>query len=199
MKYLPELFSSNREWASGQLRADPDFFRKLCDIHDPEYLWIGCSDSRVPANAIIDRAPGELFVHRNVANIVPLSDVNAMAVIDLAVNTLRVKHIIVCGHYHCGGIHAFLEGKRGGAAGLWLQHLGIVAREFDSELEGIQDFDDRWDRLCERNVMSQVRNVASSDVVQNAWKQGFPLAVHGWIYDLKDGLLRDLEVTQAGA
>ncbi len=198
MKFLPELFVSNKAWAADQLESDPDFFRKLCDIHSPDLLWIGCSDSRVPANAIVGRAPGELFVHRNVANIVPLSDVNAMAVIDFAVNALGVKHIIVCGHYGCGGIRAFLAGEHGGIAGLWLQHLRMVASEHASELDALTDFDDRWKRLCELNVMSQVRNVASSDVVQSAWEKGADLAVHGWIYDLHDGLLRDMEVAQSG-
>jgi carbonic anhydrase len=196
MKFLPELFTSNKAWAADQLKNDPLFFSKLCDIHDPDLLWIGCSDSRVPANAIVGRAPGELFVHRNVANIVPLSDVNATAVIDYAVNALKVKHIIVCGHYGCGGIRAFLNNEHGGVAGLWLQHLHTVAAEHKDELDTLPDFDARWRRLCELNVMAQVRNVSESDVVQSAWNSDVALAVHGWIYDLADGLLRDLEVTQ---
>jgi carbonic anhydrase len=199
MNILPELFESNRSWAAEQLRNDPAFFDKLCAIHDPDLLWIGCSDSRVPANSIVGRAPGELFVHRNVANIVPLSDVNAMSVIDYAINALGVKHIIVCGHYRCGGIRAFLEDEHSGVAGLWLQNLRKVALEHELELAALEDPGDRWAFMCEANVKAQVRNLASSHLVQQAWARGASLSLHGWIYDLRDGLLRDLQVTQAGA
>lgn len=195
MKYLAELFTRNRVWADGRIAGDPEFFARLCDIQRPDLLWIGCSDSRVPANEIVGLAPGELFVHRNVANVVPVTDLNAMAVIEYAVSVLGVRHVIVCGHYHCGGVQAALEGHQAGAVALWLQPVRLVAQEHREELDALPTRAARWDRLCELNVAAQVRAVASSEVVQAAWDRGTPLAVHGWIYDLKDGLLRDLEVS----
>ncbi|MCX6374325.1 MAG: carbonic anhydrase [Actinobacteria bacterium] len=195
MKYLADLFTRNRAWAGDIVAADPEFFARLCDIQRPDLLWIGCSDSRVPANEIVGLAPGELFVHRNVANVVPVTDLNAMAVIEYAVSSLGVRHIIVCGHYRCGGVRAALEGHQAGAVALWLQPLRNLADEHRAELDALGSAEERWDRLCELNVAAQVQAVASSEIVEAAWERGAELAVHGWIYDLKDGLLRDLEVT----
>ena len=195
MKHLAHLFAKNRAWAGESVVHDPEYFSRLCHQQRPDLLWIGCSDSRVPANEIVGLAPGELFVHRNVANIVPVTDLNAMAVIEYAVNGLNVKHIIVCGHYHCGGIRAASEGHQAGAVALWLQPARLVADANREELDAIPDADERWDRLCELNVAAQVRAVASCEIVEHAWERGIPLAIHGWIYDLHDGLIRDLEVT----
>ena len=195
MEHLAYLFANNRDWADAQAAADPAFFDRLCHLQRPDLLWIGCSDSRVPANEIVGLAPGELFVHRNVANVVPVTDLNAMAVIEYAVASLGVKHIIVCGHYHCGGIRAALEGHQAGAVALWLQPVRLVAQRHRAELDALPTLDERWDRLCELNVEAQVHAVASSEVVEAAWERGASLAVHGWIYDLKDGLIRDLGVT----
>lgn len=149
----------------------------------------------MPANEIVGLAPGESFVHRNVANVVPVNDLNAMAVIEYAVTALQVKHIVVCGHYHCGGIRAALEGHQAGAVALWLQPVRLIAREHRDVLDALPTLEERWDRLCELNVAAQVTAIASSEVVEAAWERGAPLAIHGWIYDLKDGLIRDLEVT----
>jgi len=195
MKHLTRLFAQNREWAGESVVRDPEYFSRLCHLQRPDLLWIGCSDSRVPANEIVGLAPGELFVHRNVANVVPVTDLNAMAVIEYAVNGLHIKHIIVCGHYHCGGVRAALEGHQAGAVALWLQPLRNLADEHREELDAIADADQRWDRLCELNVAAQVQAVASCEIVEHAWERGIPLAIHGWIYDLHDGLIRDLEVT----
>lgn len=195
MKYLAHLFARNRAWADQCVAADPAFFGRLCHIQRPDLLWIGCSDSRVPANEIVGLAPGELFVHRNVANVVPVTDLNAMAVIEYAVSSLCVRHIIVCGHYRCGGVRAALEGHQAVAVALWLQPLRNLADEHREELDALGSAEERWDRLCELNVAAQVQAVASSEIVEAAWDRGAELAVHGWIYDLKDGLLRDLEVT----
>ena len=199
MKYLADLFARNRAWAEGSVAADPEFFARLRDLQRPDLLWIGCSDSRVPANDIVGLAPGELFVHRNVANVVPVTDLNAMAVIEYAVSSLGVRHIIVCGHYRCGGVRAALEGHQAGAVALWLQPLRLLAQDHRDELGALPSDEARWDRLCELNVAAQVGAVARSEVVQTAWERGAELAVHGWIYDLADGLLRDLEVTVGGA
>ena len=198
MKYLAHLFERNQAWAGQRVAADPGYFSRLAHIQRPDLLWIGCSDSRVPANQIVGLEPGELFVHRNVANVVPVTDLNAMAVIEYAVSSLGVRHIIVCGHYHCGGVRAALEGHQAGAVALWLQPLRNLAGEHRQELDAQPSDDARWDRLCELNVAAQVRAVATSETVQTAWERGAELAVHGWIYDLEDGLLRDLEVTVGG-
>jgi len=195
MKYLAHLFERNQAWAAGRTAEDPDFFSRLVHIQRPDLLWIGCSDSRVPANEIVGLAPGELFVHRNVANVVPVTDLNAMAVIEYAVSSLCVRHIIVCGHYHCGGVRAALEGHRAGAVALWLQPLRNLADAHREELDALPSDDARWGRLCELNVAAQVRAIARSEIVEAAWERGAELAVHGWIYDLQDGLLRDLGVT----
>ncbi|HEX2059998.1 MAG TPA: carbonic anhydrase [Thermoanaerobaculia bacterium] len=190
MKYLPHLFDNNRRWAEGHLAEDPHFFERLCEIQTPEYLWIGCADSRVPANDIVGLAPGELFVHRNVANVVRIDDPNCMAVVQYAVEVLRVKHIIVTGHYGCGGVRAALEGTGTGFVGEWL--APIVALR-DRHAEELQRAADPWVRLCELNVIEQVAQLLQSDVLVRA--RGTGIDLHGWIYDLRDGLLRDLGVT----
>jgi carbonic anhydrase len=198
MKYLPELFEQNRAWAEQRVGADPEFFSRLVHLQRPDLLWIGCSDSRVPANEIVGLAPGELFVHRNVANVVPVTDLNALAVVEYAVNSLGVRHVIVCGHYRCGGVKAALEGHQAGAVALWLQPLRNLATEHRAELDTLASDDARWDRLCELNVAAQVKTLARTDILETAWERGADLAVHGWIYDLADGLLRDLGVTVGG-
>jgi carbonic anhydrase len=186
MKYLPKLFENNRAWAARMKTADPDYFQRLCEIQQPEYLWIGCSDSRVPANQIVGLAPGELFVHRNVANLVAPDDPNVMAVIQFAVETLNVRHIIVCGHYGCGGVRAAREGASEGYVGQWLSPL----RKFVEEQPALPE----WETLCELNVKLQVDVLRNTDIVRAAWAAGRELALHGWIYSLQDGLLRDLEL-----
>jgi len=195
MKYLPALFEKNRAWAQERLAADPGFFAHLCALHKPDLLWVGCSDSRVPANEIVGMEPGELFVHRNLANVAPMTDVNTMAVVEYAVDTIGVRHIIVCGHYRCEGVRAVLQGGLKGTPGLWLQHVRLVAEANGRELATLEPLEARWDRLCELNVRAQVRNLASSDAVHQAWSRGAPLAIHGWIYDLKDGIIRDLDAS----
>ncbi len=198
MELLGSLFSRNRAWAAAHVGSDPDFFSRLCDIHRPELLWIGCSDSRVPANEIVGLAPGELFVHRNVANVFPPHDPNATAVLDFAVRSLGVRHVIVCGHYRCGGVRAALQGNLDGAVGTWLRPVHDVAERHADDLPSGETFEVRWNRLCELNVAAQVRSVTATDIVRAAWERGAPLAVHGWIYDLRDGLLRDLGLTTDG-
>ncbi len=198
MKYLSELFDSNRAWAAGHVDRDPAFFERLCDIQAPDYLWIGCSDSRVPANEIVGLAPGELFVHRNVANLVKREDPNGMAVVQYAVDVLRVRHIIVCGHYGCGGVRAALAGVESGFIQRWLEPLHDLSREHADVLASLPDEASRWARLCEMSVVSQVQELVSTPVVQAAWSAGNAVSVHGWIYSLRDGLLRDLGVSVNG-
>jgi carbonic anhydrase len=198
MKHLPDVFRRNRAWAEARLASDPGYFERLRLIQKPDLLWVGCSDSRVPANVITGLEPGEVFVHRNVANLVPPADLNAMAVVEFAVQALGVRHIIVCGHYRCGGILHALQGDPTGTMGRWLQPVRQERDACRAELSALPDLDARWDRLCERNVLAQVRNLAASEPVRKAWEAGSPLALHGWIYDLRDGLLRDLEATQEG-
>jgi carbonic anhydrase len=195
MKVLTHLLEQNRAWASGRRTSDPHFFDRLCDIQRPEYLWIGCSDSRVPANEVVGTTVGELFVHRNVANIVAPGDTNCMAVVQYAVDRLDVRHIIICGHYGCGGVRAVLEGDESGEAAhvqRWLSPLRHLAAARSDELAEISDPAMRWRRLCELNVAEQVRRLLASDVIINAGLRGVELIVRGWIYDLRDGLLRDL-------
>ncbi|MDA1195385.1 MAG: carbonate dehydratase [Planctomycetota bacterium] len=192
MRLLDKLFENNRAWADGVCAADPTFFHKLAEQQAPDYLWIGCSDSRVPANQIVGLDPGEVFVHRNVANIVLHADLNCMSVIQFAVDVLKVEHIIVCGHYGCGGVRAAMNDDRLGLVDFWIRHVRDVARRKREELLALQDEDRRWARLCELNVLDQVANVCHSSIVQDAWAREQPLAVHGWIYDVADGRLRDL-------
>ena len=176
-------------------RKEPDFFRKLSLQQSPEYLWIGCSDSRVPANQIVGLAPGELFVHRNVANVVVHTDLNCLSVIQFAVDVLKVRHIIVCGHYGCSGVRAALSRDRLGLVDNWLRHVRDVGQKHELLLAGVSGETERCDHLCELNVIEQVANVCQTTAVRDTWERGQPLAVHGWIYGLQDGLLRDLSVT----
>ena len=189
---IDELFSANRKWADRMHREDPQFFSRLANLQSPELLWIGCADSRLPPNEIIGRAPGELFVHRNVANVVVHTDLNCLSVLQFAVDVLKVKHVIVCGHYGCGGIRAALENDSHGLIDNWLRHIRDVHLWNREELSAIQDPDKRADRLAELNVVQQVANVCHTTIVQDAWRRGQSLSVHGWIYSLADGLLRDL-------
>lgn len=198
MQQLPHLFEQNRAWAEAIKRRDPEFFPKLSRQQTPEYLWIGCADSRVPANEIIGLLPGEVFVHRNIANVVVHTDLNCLSVIQFAVDVLKVKHIMVVGHYGCGGVQAALKCQRVGLADNWLRHVQDVKAKHESCLHHLPDDTARSARLCELNVIEQVVNVCQTTVVQDAWARGQALSVHGWIYGLRDGLLRDLAVS-AGA
>ena len=195
MKELKHLFENNRTWAAQINQEQPDFFATLSKQQAPEYLWIGCSDSRVPANEIVNLLPGELFVHRNVANLVIHTDLNCLSVVQYAVDVLKVKHIIVCGHYGCGGVKAALDNNELGLIDNWLLHIKDVHQKHRRALDAITDEHKRFYRMCELNVIEQVNNLCHSTIVQNAWKQKRNLTVHGWIYDLQDGLLRDLGVT----
>ena len=192
---LDHLKANNRAWAERKVSADPDFFRRLERQQAPEYLWIGCSDSRVPANEIVGLDPGELFVHRNVANLAPPQDANYLSVLQFAVDVLKVKHIMVVGHYGCGGIAAAVDGRRRGLVDHWLHPIREVRDRHLDELEAIANADARLNRLCELNVAQQVLNVASDVFVQDAWARGQTLYVHGWVYSLANGLIRDLGVT----
>lgn len=196
MDSLKPLFDNNRAWAERITAEDPAFFDKLSELQNPQYLWIGCSDSRVPANQITGLAPGEVFVHRNVANVVVHTDLNCLSVMQFAVDVLRVKHIIVCGHYGCGGVRAALFGDRLGLIDNWLRHIQDVRDRHAGLLAPLAD-EAAADRLCELNVIEQVANVAQTTIVRDAWERGQPLAVHGWIYGLSDGRLRDLGMTVA--
>jgi carbonic anhydrase len=192
---LDDLFDKNREWASSVKTSDPDFFQKLAAQQNPEYLWIGCSDSRVPANQIVGLLPGEIFVHRNVANVVVHTDFNCLTVLQYAVDVLKVKHVIVVGHYGCGGIQAAYEDADNGLIDNWLRNIKDVKHRHRARLEAIEDEEARLDVLCELNVMTQVAHVCHTTIAQNAWARGQKLAVHGWVYSLKDGLLKDLDCT----
>jgi carbonic anhydrase len=192
---LDHLKANNRAWAERMVSGDPDFFRRLERQQAPAYLWIGCSDSRVPANEIVGLDPGELFVHRNVANLAPPQDANYLSVLQFAVDVLKVKHILVVGHYGCGGVSAAVDGQRRGLVDHWLHPIREVCHERRHELDAIPGRSARLDRLCELNVIRQVRNVASDVFVQEAWARGQDLRVHGWVYSLANGLVTDLEVT----
>ena len=194
MKVLKHLFENNRKWADIRKGSDPDFFNRLVRQQSPEYLWIGCADSRVPANEIVGLLPGELFVHRNVANLILADDLNCLSVIQFAVDILKVKHIIVCGHYGCGGVKAVLENTKLGLTDKWLLSLKDIRDKYSTNLIQLKDDTTRCNKLCELNVVEQVFNVCKTDIVQNAWQRKQNLTVHGWIYDIKDGLLQDLEV-----
>jgi carbonic anhydrase len=194
---LGQLFVNNRAWAERIEVREPGFFEKLSLQQAPEYLWIGCADSRVPANDIVGLMPGELFVHRNVANVVVHTDLNCLSVIQYAVEVLKVKHVIVCGHYGCGGVNAALANRRLGLIDNWLRHVQAVGRKHAGALQELPDFEARLDRLCELNVIEQVVNVSLTTIVQGAWDAGQDLAVHGVIYSIRDGLLKDLGVTLA--
>ena len=194
MPDLKKLFENNRRWAERQLADDADYFRRLSSIQSPQFLWIGCSDSRVPANQILGLAPGEVFVHRNIANLVISTDLNCLSVLQYGVEVLQVAHIIVCGHYGCGGVRAACENAQLGLIDNWLRNIKDTYTRHGAELEAIKDPMARSDRLCELNVLAQVHSVSQTTIVQNAWLRGQPLAVHGLIYSIQDGLLRDLAV-----
>ena len=195
MSSLADLFSNNQSWAQGLIAKDPSFFEKLSIQQQPEYLWIGCSDSRVPAEELVGLAPGEIFVHRNVANVVVHTDFNSLSVIQFAVDVLKVKHIIVCGHYGCGGVMATLRQERVGLSDNWLRHVDDVIQKHSPLLEHWESETDRGNHLCELNVIEQVANVCKTTVVRDAWERGQKLTVHGWIYGMKDGLVRDLRTS----
>ena len=194
MADLSELFANNRAWAAAMVAGDPHFFERLIDAQTPEYLWIGCSDSRVPANEIVGLRAGEVFVHRNVANVVVHTDLNCLSVLQYAVDILRVKHVIVCGHYGCGGVKASLEGARHGLVDNWLRHVMDVNEKHAEEISSLPE-ESRLDRLCELNVVEQAMNICQTTIVEDVWARGQELTVHGVIYGLHDGLLRDLSVS----
>ncbi len=199
MRSLPKLFENNRAWAESVEREDPHFFEELAREQHPECLWIGCSDSRVPPNQVVGLKPGEAFVHRNVANIVAHADLNGLSVMQFAVEVLKVKHVIVCGHYGCGGVGAVLKGERHGLVDEWLGHVHSVLAKHEAQLASAGDTAKRHQRLCELNVVEQVVNASKTTVVRDAWSRGQPLTLHGWIYGLSDGRLRDLSVTSDDA
>jgi len=194
MKVLKHLFDNNRKWAASQVKNDEEFFKRLSQQQKPEYLWIGCSDSRVPANQIVGLPPGEVFVHRNVANLVVDNDLNCLSVIQFAVEALNVKHIIVCGHYGCGGVKTVMENKKLGLIDDWLENILKIKEKYNSELLKLNDPVLQLSKMCELNVIEQVKNVCNTQFIQAAWKKNHDLSVHGWIYDIRDGLLKDLNV-----
>lgn len=194
MRVLKQLFENNRNWAAKVKASDPDFFSRLSRQQNPEYLWIGCSDSRVPANQIVDMLPGEIFVHRNIANVVVHTDLNCLSVIQYAVEVLEVKHIIVCGHYGCGGVRSAMENRDHGLIDNWLRNIKDVYRLHQERVDMLEDEKERINLLCELNVIEQVANICHTSIVQNAWRKGQELAVHGWIYSIEDGILKDLDV-----
>ena len=192
---LQEMFAKNRAWAEEMNRRSPGFFAKLSHLQTPEYLWIGCADSRVPANEIVGMLPGELFVHRNVANVVVHTDLNCLSVMQFAVDLLKIQHVIVCGHYGCAGVKAALRQDSLGLVDNWLRHVQDVREKHEAELANLPDEEQRHNRLCELNVIEQVVNVCQTSILRDAWRRGQSVAVHGWIYGLQDGLLRDLNTT----
>ena len=194
-KSYKNLLENNKKWVAKQLAIDPAYFDKLSNSQNPEYLWIGCSDSRVPANQITGTLPGDIFVHRNIANMVVHSDMNMLSVLSYAVEVLKVKHIIVCGHYGCGGVLAAMENKQFGLIDNWLRHIKDVYRYHHKELDAITDETLRARRFVEVNVMEQVHDLCKTSIVQNAWKNKQPLHVHGWVYDIHDGIIKDLDVS----
>ncbi|HEV7815930.1 MAG TPA: carbonate dehydratase [Janthinobacterium sp.] len=196
---LAKLLQKNRDWADSMVAREADFFKKLEFQQSPEYLWIGCSDSRVPANELLGLAPGDVFVHRNIANVVVHSDLNCLSVLQFAIDVLKVKHVIIVGHYGCKGVHAAMTGTRIGLADNWLRHVQDVAQKHERYLGDVLNSTQRADRLCELNVTEQVVNVCQTTIVQDAWERGQTLSVHGWVYGLKDGLLRDLCMTVSSA
>lgn len=198
-KSYARLLENNKSWVKKKLELDPDYFNKLSGGQNPEYLWIGCSDSRVPANQITGTQPGEIFVHRNIANMVIHTDMNMLSVLSYAVEVLKVKHIIVCGHYGCGGVLAAMGNKQYGLIDNWLRNIKDVYRLYETELDSIQDTEARGRRLVELNVIEQVGDLSKTSIVQNAWERNQPLHVHGWVYDIHDGIINDLGVTLTGS
>ncbi len=199
MPTLDALLRNNREWAERVSREDPGFFERLSKQQAPNYLWIGCSDSRVPANQVVDIPPGEVFVHRNIANVVVHTDLNCLSVIQYAVDVLKVEHILVVGHYGCGGVHAALHGSRVGLAGNWIRHVAAVAGKHHAVLGAMGDAELQHDRLCELNALEQVANVCQTTIARDAWARGQKLVVHGWVYTLRDGRVHDLGLNVAAA
>lgn len=195
MKTLGHIFEKNLAWATAIKKEDPNFFPQLAKQQAPEILWIGCADSRVPANQIIDLPPGEVFVHRNIANVVVHTDLNCLSVMHYAIHVLKVKHIIVCGHYGCGGVQAALDDEEHGLIDNWLRHIQDVNRFHAAELDQIKESEVKVNRLCELNVIEQVTNVCDSYIVKSAWNNGANLSVHGWIYSIRNGILKDLDAT----
>lgn len=195
MKILSNLLENNYRWATGISESNSDFFSKLVEQQAPEYLWIGCSDSRVPANEIVGLLPGELFVHRNVANLVIHTDMNCLSVLQYAVDFLKIKHVIVTGHYGCGGIKVAMETKTHGLVDNWLRHVRDTYRRYQEQLDKIEDRPERLNRLCELNVVEQVFNVGNTTIIQDAWNRGQDITIHGWIYDIANGLAKDLGVS----
>ncbi len=198
MRILKHIFEKNKEWARKIKESDPNFFAKLSKEQKPEYLWIGCSDSRVPADKIIGMMPGKLFVHRNIANVVIHTDLNCLSVIQYAVEVLKIKHIIVCGHYGCGGIKTAMDNREHGLIDNWLQNIKDVYRYHQAQIDALKSEKEKFTLLCELNVIEQVYNVCHTTIVQKAWRSGRELAVHGWIYSLEDGILKDLNVCVTG-
>jgi carbonic anhydrase len=197
MSSLDHLFENNRAWATEITREDPEFFTRLTGQQSPQYLWIGCSDSRVPANQIVGLLPGEMFVHRNVANVVVHSDLNCLSAIHFSVEVLRIRHIIVCGHYGCGGVLAALRNERLGLVDNWLCHVRDVRHKHRADVDALATENEQHKRLCELNVLEQVVNVCNTTVVRDAWSRGDELTVHGWVYDVRDGLLRELTASSS--
>lgn len=195
MPLLEKLFEQNHIWAEKVKANNPNFFSDLAHQQNPEYLWIGCSDSRVPANEIIDLPPGAVFVHRNIANVVVHTDLNCLSVMQYAVDILKVKHIIVCGHYGCGGVKAALEDVQHGFVDNWVRHIKDIYLDYYHEMTPITDKTERINKMCELNVLHQVQNVGHTNIVQNAWRRGQEISIHGWIYGINDGLLKDLKIT----
>lgn len=198
-KFYKQLLENNKEWVASKLNEDPKFFENLAKGQKPPVLWIGCADSRVPANEIIGAQPGEVFVHRNIANMVIHSDLNMLSVLDYAVNVLKVKHVIVCGHYGCGGVATAMTNQHVGVIDNWIRHIKDVYRHNQSELDAINDKDNRFNRFVELNVIEQVQDLAKTSIVQGAWGRSQDLHLHGWVYDIKDGLIKDLDVTMRNA
>jgi carbonic anhydrase len=195
---LEKLLANNKNWAKKMIDRDPEFFQKLVAQQSPEFLWIGCADSRVPANEIVGLLPGELFVHRNVANVIVHTDLNSLSVLQFAIDVLGIKHVIVCGHYGCSGVHAALDRRRVGLADNWLRHVQDVHNKHERYLGEVLPSRERRDRLCELNVLEQVVNVCQTTIVQDAWERGQNLTVHSWVYSLEDGLVRDLGLAVSG-
>lgn len=195
---LDDLFENNRQWSDKIKSTDPDFFKRLSEQQNPEYLWIGCSDSRVPATQIVDKDPGTIFVHRNIANVVVHTDLNCLSVMQYAIDVLKVKHVIVCGHYGCGGVAASLGDADNGMIDNWLLHIRDVYEKHQTAVDAAETETDRINRLCEFNVKEQVNHVVQTPIVRNAWKRGQKLSVHGLIYSLEDGIVKDLQVSQSG-
>ncbi len=199
MRELKQLFDNNKAWAAKIREEDPEFFSKLSEMQSPEYLWIGCADSRVPANEVVGMLPGSLFVHRNVANVVAHTDFNCLSVVQYAVDILKVRHIVVCGHYGCGGVRAAMEKQRYGLIDNWLRLVEDVHTKHREHVDAIADLDERHDRLCELNVIEQVLNICETTIVQDAWAREQRVSVHGFIYGLSDGMLHDMDICITGA